>query len=65
MAAKSKPLETLTAGDLGVAPVGWAGAGQSIVDVAQAPPREAGEVVVDEGEAHLKVVEFLKSLKIV
>jgi electron transfer flavoprotein beta subunit len=65
MAAKSKPLETLTAGDLGVTPVGWAGAGQEIVDVAQAPAREAGEVVVDEGEAHLKVVTFLEGLKVI
>jgi electron transfer flavoprotein beta subunit len=65
MAAKSKPLETLTAGDLGVTPVGWAGAGQEIVDVVQAPAREAGEIVVDEGEAHLKVVAFLEGLKVI
>ena len=65
MAAKSKPLETVTAADLGVTPVGWAGAGQQIVDVAQAPARDAGEIVVDEGEAHLKVVEFLEGLKVI
>jgi electron transfer flavoprotein beta subunit len=65
MAAKSKPLETVTAAELGVAPVGWAGARQEIVDVAQAPAREAGEIVVDEGEAHLKIVEFLEGLKVV
>jgi electron transfer flavoprotein beta subunit len=65
MAAKSKPLDTVTAGDLGVTPVGWPGAGQEIVDVAQAPAREAGEIVVDEGEAHLKVVAFLENLKII
>jgi electron transfer flavoprotein beta subunit len=65
MAAKSKPLDTVTAGDLGVSPVGWAGAGQQIVDVAQAPAREAGDIVVDEGEAHLKVVEFLAGLKVI
>jgi electron transfer flavoprotein beta subunit len=65
MAAKSKPLETVTAGDLGVTPVGWAGAGQEIVDVAQASAREAGEIVVDEGEAHLKVVAFLENLKVI
>ena len=44
MAAKSKPVDTVTAADLGVTPVGWAGAGQQIVDVASAPEREAGEV---------------------
>ena len=65
MAAKSKPLETVTAEDLGVSPVGWAGAGQEIVEVAEAPRREAGEIVVDEGEAHLKVVEFLEGLKVI
>jgi electron transfer flavoprotein beta subunit len=65
MAAKSKPLETVTAAELGVTPVGWAGARQEIVDVAQAPAREAGEIVVDEGEAHLKIVEFLEGLKVV
>jgi len=65
MAAKSKPLETVTAGDLGVSPVGWAGAGQQVVEVVAAPKREAGEVVVDEGEAYLKVVEFLEGLKVI
>ena len=30
MAAKSKPVDTVTAADLGVDPVGWAGAGQEI-----------------------------------
>ena len=39
MAAKSKPVDTVTAADLGVTPVGWAGAGQQIVDVASAPER--------------------------
>ncbi len=64
MAAKSKPLEEVTVSDLGVTPVGWSGAGQEIVDVADAPEREAGEIVTDEGEAHLKIVEFLEKLKI-
>jgi len=35
------------------------------VEVAQAPAREAGEIVVDEGEAHLKVVAFLENLKVI
>jgi electron transfer flavoprotein beta subunit len=65
MAAKSKPVDEVTAGDLGVTPVGWAGAGQQIVDVAQAPAREAGEIVEDEGEAHLKIVQFLEGLKVI
>jgi len=65
MAAKSKPVDTVTAADLGVAPVGWGGANQQIVDVAQAPAREAGEVVEDDGEAHLKIVAFLENLKVI
>ena len=65
MAAKSKQLDTVTAAELGVTPVGWAGAGQQIVDVAQAPARDAGEIVVDEGEAHLRVVDFLEGLKVI
>ncbi len=65
MAAKSKPVEEVTAADLGVTPVGWAGADQQITDVAQAPAREAGEIIEDEGEAHLKIVEFLEGLKVI
>jgi len=65
MAAKSKPVDTVTAADLGVSPVGWGGANQEIVEVAKAPAREAGEIVTDEGEAHLKIVEFLEGLKVI
>ena len=65
MDAKKKPVDTVTAADLGVTPVGWAGAGQEIVDVAQAPARAAGEKAVDDGEAHLKIVAFLEGLKVI
>lgn len=65
MAAKSKPLETFTAADLGIEPVGWAGAGQQIVEVASAPEREAGEIIEDDGEAFSKIVEFLDKLKVI
>ena len=65
MAAKSKPVDTVTAGDLGVAPTGWAAAGQQIASVTQAPSREAGEVIEDDGEAHVKIVEFLEGLKVI
>lgn len=65
MAAKSKPVDDKTVADLGFEAdqVGWAGAGQEIVDIAEAPQREAGEVVEDEGEAYLKVIEYLENLK--
>ena len=65
MAAKSKPIDTVTASDLGVTPVGWAGAGQSIVNVAKAEARAAGEVIEDDGEAHAKIVAFLENLKVI
>ena len=65
MAAKSKPIDTLTSGDVGVTPVGWAGANQTITDVSAAPAREAGEKVEDDGTAHERVVAFLESLKLV
>src|SRR6478735_2262699 len=42
MAAKSKPVDQVTAADLGVTPVGWAGAGQQITNVGQAEARAAG-----------------------
>ena len=65
MAAKSKPVESVSVEELGVSPVGWAGAGQEIVEVVAAPAREAGEVVVDDGEAHVRIVEFLEGLKVI
>jgi len=65
MAAKSKPVDTVTAADLGVTATGWDAAGQQITSVTQAPAREAGEVIEDDGEAHLKIVEFLEGLKVI
>jgi electron transfer flavoprotein beta subunit len=65
MAAKSKPVDTVTAADLGVTPVGWAGAAQQITDVAAAPERAAGEIVEDDGEAFTKIVAFLDNLKVI
>ena len=65
MAAKNKPVEQVTAADLGVNPVGWAGAGQQITDVAQAEARGAGEIVEDDGEGFAKIVAFLENLKVI
>ena len=65
MAAKSKPVDTVTAADLGVTPVGWAGAGQQIVNVAEAEARAAGEIVEDDGEGYTKIVAFLENLKVI
>lgn len=67
MAAKKKPVEQLSLSDLGVDPsaVGTAGAGQDIVSVADAPAREAGEIIDDDGEAHERLVAYLAGLKVI
>jgi electron transfer flavoprotein beta subunit len=67
MAAKGKPLDQLTVADLGLdaGAVGAAGAGQNITNVAAAEARQAGEVVVDEGDAHEKIIAFLDQLKVI
>ncbi len=67
MAAKAKPVEELTLADLEIDAddVGWAGGGQEITDIVAAEAREAGEIIEDEGEAHLKVVSFLENLKVI
>jgi electron transfer flavoprotein beta subunit len=67
MAAKSRPIEQLKVADLDLAPddVGWAGAGQEIVSVTPAEARQAGEIVVDEGDGHQRIVAFLEQLKVI
>lgn len=67
MAAKSKPVDAKTAADLGFDgdAVGWAGAQQEIIEIAEAPQREAGEVIEDDGEAFQKVVAYLENLKVI
>jgi electron transfer flavoprotein beta subunit len=67
MAAKGKPLDQVTVADLGIdaGSVGAAGSGQNITNVAAAEARQAGEIVVDEGDAHEKIVAFLDNLKVI
>jgi electron transfer flavoprotein beta subunit len=65
MAAKNKPVETVKPADLGVEAVGWAGAGQEIVEVTAAEARQAGEIVEDDGEGYQRVIAFLESLKVI
>jgi electron transfer flavoprotein beta subunit len=66
MAAKNKPVEELDLAALGIEPdtVGWSGARQEIVEVADASAREAGEVIVDEGDAHERILAFMDELKV-
>lgn len=65
MDAKKKPIDTVTASDLGVTPTGWAGAGQKIVSVTEAEARKAGEIVEDDGDAFNKIVAYLENLKVI
>jgi electron transfer flavoprotein beta subunit len=68
MAAKKKPLETLTLADLGVEPgqVGLAAAWTQVVDTTARPPRSAGEVVKDEdGSGATALAEFLAAKKFI
>jgi electron transfer flavoprotein beta subunit len=65
MAAKSKPVEQLTAADLGLAAeTGAAGAGQEITAVVAAESRAAGEKYTDEGDGADRIVAFLESIKV-
>ena len=67
MAAKKKPVEALSAADAGidVTKVGLANAATEVLDFAEAPPREQGQIVKDEGDGGTKIAEFLASKKFV
>ncbi|GLZ05334.1 electron transfer flavoprotein subunit beta [Actinomadura sp. NBRC 104412] len=67
MAAKKKPVETLSVADAGIdaGRVGLAAAATTVVDFAEAPPREQGQIVTDEGDGGVKIAEFLASKKFV
>jgi electron transfer flavoprotein beta subunit len=60
MAAKSKPLDVLSLGDLGLSVT----SGQAITAVVAAEARAAGEKHVDEGDGADKIVAFLESIKV-
>ena len=47
------------------APSAGAGGGQEIVAIEEAPAREAGEIIEDEGDAHERIVAFLQELKVI
>ena len=67
MAAKKKPLTTLSIADAGIVAgqVGLASAPSQVASFANKPPRSAGQVVKDEGDGGVKIVEFLASQKLV
>jgi electron transfer flavoprotein beta subunit len=67
MAAKNKPVEELKVADLGLdaSVVGAAGARQEVVAVNPAEARQAGEVVVDEGDAFQQIIGYLEKIKVI
>ena len=67
MAAKKKPVQTLSLAEAGIDPalVGLAGSATEVVDHTQRPPREAGTVVKDEGDGGVKVAGFLAARKFI
>jgi len=68
MAAKKKPVETFSLGDLGVSAdqVGLAAAWTAVESTEARPPRTAGEIVKDEdGSGATALVEFLASKKFI
>ncbi|MDN5807480.1 MAG: electron transfer flavoprotein subunit beta/FixA family protein [Brevibacterium sp.] len=59
MAAKKKPFEVITLSDLEVDANDQSTARSIMVTVAEKPPREAGEKIVDEGNGGAELAEFL------
>jgi electron transfer flavoprotein beta subunit len=67
MAAKKKPVQTLTLADLSVdaGSVGLANAASWVEDFAARPPRQAGVIVKDEGDGGSKAAGFLAERKFI
>ena len=61
MQAKSKPIDTTTAADLGVD----VASGQTIASVDPVPARNAGEIVEDDGEAFTRIIAMLEDKKVI
>ncbi len=67
MAAKKKPVETLTVADLGLEPasVGLGAAWSAVNEFAARPPKAAGTVVADDGQGGTKIADFLSQQKFI
>ena len=67
MAAKKKPVETLSLADLGLdaGAAGLAASATEVVSFANRPPRAAGTIVTDEGDGGAKAAEFLAARKFI
>jgi electron transfer flavoprotein beta subunit len=67
MAAKKKEIKVYTAADLGLASdqVGEKGAREKVLTVGRPPKRQAGKVVIDEGEGGKQIADFLAEIKVI
>jgi len=67
MAAKKKPVETVTLADLGIAAGDAGGANSwSVVEtVTPRPPREGGSIITDDGTAGAQIADYLASAKLI
>jgi electron transfer flavoprotein beta subunit len=67
MAAKSKPVSVLALSDVGLdaGEVGLSNAWSQVVSFENAPPREAGQTVKDEGNGAAAIADFLVAKKLI
>ncbi|MCX2953591.1 electron transfer flavoprotein subunit beta/FixA family protein [Lentzea sp. NEAU-D7] len=67
MAAKKKPVSTLTVADLGIdaSEVGLSGAYTQVQEASPKPPRSAGQRIEDGGDGGSKIAEFLVGQKLI
>jgi electron transfer flavoprotein beta subunit len=67
MAAKKKPVQTLSIAEAGIEAdkVGLTGAATEVADFAAKPPRQAGQIVKDEGDGGVKLAAFLAEQKVI
>jgi electron transfer flavoprotein beta subunit len=67
MAAKKKPVSTLSLADAGIEPgdVGLTNATSRVTESTPRPPREAGQVVTDEGDGATKLAGYLIGQKLI
>ena len=65
MGAKTKPMDRFNVVDLDLQGAGGSSGGETIVAVAAAPQRAAGEIVKDGGDAAKRIADFLAEKKVI
>jgi electron transfer flavoprotein beta subunit len=67
MAAKKKPVETMSLADAGIEPdqMGLAASATEVVSFASRPARQAGTIVTDDGEGGIQAADYLAAQKFI